>query len=85
MRARKGRLRALQVGFTEADVDTVMGMGGHFRMAMKAGGWVANASTPGNGRRLLLLLALPWAWGGALPSAEASGEGQGPLQAAERL
>lgn len=47
-RARKGRLRTLQIGFTEADVDTVMGRGGvcvcvkgveHFRMAMKAEEW----------------------------------------------
>lgn len=31
-------------------------------MAMKDGGRMANAFSPGNGRRLLLLLALPWAW-----------------------
>lgn len=39
-------------------------------MAMKDGGRMANAFSPGNGRRLLLLLALPWA-------VKASGEGQG--------
>lgn len=51
---------------------------GHFWMAMKDRGRMANAFFPGNGRRLLLLLALPWAWvRGALPSVKASGEGQG--------
>lgn len=51
----------------------------HFWMAMKDGGRMANAFSPGNERRLLLLLALPWAWvRGVLPGVKALGEGQGP-------